>query len=298
MNPKELKEAYQRGENITELLRKESNSEQNTEEIIETAYDLQTGSYVRALDSPDMFRHKQEYGATIAAEISKLTSPRSILEPGVGEGTTLSFVIKAFEQTPKHVHGFDISWSRIAACRRWLASQNCVDSWLSVASIFNTPYLDNSFDVVYTSHTIEPNGGREPEILTELYRVASRYLILFEPGYELADGEAKSRMERLGYCRGLVNHAEDLGMEVLRHELIAPTANPKNPTAMTVISKTPTAKSSTPEIACPRFLTPLVEQPDALYSADSFRAYPKIKGIPCLRPDDGIIASHFEEFDS
>ena len=78
MNPKALKEAYDRGENITELLRQELDSEQNTEEIIETAYDLQTGSYVRALDSPEMLAHKQEYGAAIAAEISRLTTATSI----------------------------------------------------------------------------------------------------------------------------------------------------------------------------------------------------------------------------
>ena len=297
MNPKALKEAYDRGENITELLRQTTDSDQNTEEIIETAYDLQTGSYIKALDSPEMFQHKQEYGAAIAAEISKLTSPQSILESGVGEGTTLSFVTKAFEQTPPHVHGFDISWSRIAACRQWLSDQNCADAWLSVASIFSTPYSDNSFDVVYTSHTIEPNGGREPEILAELYRIASRYLILLEPGYELAGEEARSRMERLGYCRGLAQHAENLGMTVVRHELFEPTINPQNPTAITVISKTPSAASVTPKIACPRYLTALAELPDSLYSAESFRAYPKIKGIPCLRREDGIIASRFEEFD-
>ena len=297
MNPKALKEAYDRGENITELLRQELDSEQNTEEIIETAYDLQTGSYVRALDSPEMLTHKQEYGAAIAAEISRLTTATSILEPGVGEGTTLSFVARGFDTAPQHLHGFDISWSRIAVCREWLSSQNCAATWLSVASIFNTPYLDNSFDVVYTSHTIEPNGGREPEILSELYRIASRFLILFEPGYELADDEAKARMERLGYCRGLVQHAEALGMKVDRHELFTPTANPKNPTAITVIAKDPSAETVSPKIACPRYLTELNELPDALYSADSFRAYPKIKGVPCLRPEDGIIASRFNEIE-
>lgn len=298
MNPKALKEAYDRGENITELLREATDSQQNSEEIIETAYDLQTGSYVRALDSPDMFEHKQEYGAAIAAEISKLTSPQSILEPGVGEGTTLSLVTKALGQTPLHVHGFDISWSRIAACRHWLSGQDCAKAWLSVASIFSTPYLDNSFDVVYTSHAIEPNGGREPAILAELYRIASQYLILLEPGYELAGKEQRSRMERLGYCRGLAEHAEKLGMEVVRHELFEPTVNPQNPTAITVISKTPSSKTVAPTIACPRYLTPLTESADSLYSAESFRAYPKIKGVPCLRTEDGIIASRFEEFEA
>ena len=295
MTPKVLKEAFARGENITELLRRESNSDQNTEEIIETAYDLQTGSYVRALESPEMLKHKEDYGEAIAAEISALTSVSSILEPGVGEGTTMSFVVRSLDSRPPHIHGFDISWSRIACCREWLSNQDCADAHLSVASILHTPYLEDSFDVVYTSHTIEPNGGNEVAILTELYRIASQYLILLEPGYELADEEARARMKRLGYCTGLVDHAKALGMNVIKHELFAHASNPLNPTAITVIAKNPNAPSATPKLACPGYLTPLSDYSESLYSSDSLRAYPKIKGIPCLRPEDGIIASTYLE---
>ena len=295
MTPKALKEAYARGENITELLRQESGSGHNTEEIIETAYDLQSGSYIKALESPDMLKHKTDYGAAIASEIAELTSAGSILEPGVGEGTTLSFVTRALENKPAHIHGFDISWSRIASCRKWLQVQSCEESYMSVASILHTPYLDNSFDVVYTSHTIEPNGGNESGILAELYRITSQYLILLEPGYELADDEAKARMRQLGYCRGLVDHAEKLGMKVVKHELFKHTANPVNPTAITVIAKNPDAPSVAPKLACPRYLTPLADYSDSLYSADSLRAYPKIKDIPCLRCEDGVIASNYDE---
>lgn len=295
MKPTALKEAFARGENITELLRRESNSEQNTEEIIETAYDLQAGSYVRALENPEILSFKQKYGKAIAAEISCLTSSSSILEAGVGEGTTMSFVIRALENWPIHIHGFDISWSRIACCREWLSTQNCPGVYLSVASILQIPYLENSFDVVYTSHTIEPNGGKEASILAELYRITSQYLILLEPGYELADEEARARMKRLGYCTGLADHARALGMNVIKHELFAPIANPLNPTAITIIAKNPGASSAVPKLACPRYLTPLLDHSESLYSSQSLRAYPKIKGIPCLRPQDGVIASTYIE---
>ena len=109
MTPKELKEAFACGENITELLRRESNSEQNTEGIIEMAYDLQTGSYVKELETPELLKHKKKYGDAIVAEITDLTSASSILEPGIGEGTTMSFVVQAFDNRPPHIHGFDIS---------------------------------------------------------------------------------------------------------------------------------------------------------------------------------------------
>jgi ubiquinone/menaquinone biosynthesis C-methylase UbiE len=32
---------------------------------------------------------------------------------------------------------------------------------LVVADLFHIPFADNSVDVVYTSHSLEPNGGRE-----------------------------------------------------------------------------------------------------------------------------------------
>ncbi len=208
MHPKELTEAYARGENITALLKGLSKIDCNTEEMIETAYDLQSGSYVNDLNDLEKYQHKVDYGRTIAEEILALTRPTSILEAGVGEGTTFSFVLTSLNNPKLEAHGFDISWSRIATCRHWLQKNGQTDAFLSVASLLNLPYLDNSFDVVYTSHTIEPNGGNEKNILQE---------------------------------------------------------------------------------------PPLIENSDSLFSAESLRAYPKIKGIPCLRSQDGVIASAYHQ---
>ena len=299
MHPSELRAAFERGENITDLLRRETKSDLNTEEIIETAYDLQTGSYVDALNDLSFRQHKVQYGEAIADVLTGLVSDGgSVLEPGVGEGTTLSFLMKSCSSSFEHFHGFDISWSRVAKCKQWLSSENIDNVFLSVASIFHAPYADNSFDIVYTSHTIEPNGGREVPILKELYRVASRYLVLLEPGFELATPEAQQRMTRLGYARGLKEHATSLGMKVLRHELFGLTANPLNPTAITVIEKNPAESVAQPQLACPRYGDPMVEHADSLYSPRSMRAYPKILGIPCLRIEDGIVASKYGAYSS
>ena len=299
MHPSELKAAFDRGENITDLLRRETRSETNTEEIIETAYDLQTGSYVNALGDPAFREYKEKHGKAIADILMTLVDDGgSVLEPGVGEGTTLSFVMKYCGSSFDHFHGFDISWSRIAKCREWLSSEGFDDAFFSVASIFHAPYADNSFDIVYTSHTIEPNGGREVPILKELFRIASRYLVLLEPGYELATPEAQQRMARLGYVRGLKEHANSLGMKVLRHELFGLTSNPLNPTAITVIEKEPGRNRAQPQLTCPRHGDPIVEHLDSLYSPKSMRAYPKILGIPCLRIEDGVLASRYDAYSS
>lgn len=296
MHPKVLADAYRRGENITALLRTLDATDRNSEATIETAYDLQAGSYVAALSDPAIMAHKQQYGASIAAVIRSLTDPGSLLEAGVGEGTTLSFVLQALAAPDLAAHGFDLSWSRIAVCRDWLASQAVGTPTLAVASLLNMPYADSAFDVVYTSHTIEPNGGNEAAVLRELYRVASRYLVLLEPGYELASDEARARMERLGYCRNLPGVAASLGMKVVRHERFGHTVNPLNPTALTIIEKAPAASAAVPTFACPNFGDPLVPVGGALFSPESLRAYPTLGGIPCLRRSDAVIASAFAKY--
>ena len=298
MHPQELKEAFARGENISQLMRKLNDSKVNTEEIITTAYDFQAGSYIDALQDTEYFEYKIRYGQAIASEIRQwVPEGGSVLEPGIGEGTTMSFVMQTDERAGnqfEHKHGFDISWSRIARCRQWLDSQSIDQVFVSVASIFDTPYADDSFDVVYTAHTIEPNGGFESKILQELYRITSRYLILVEPAYELGTDEARERMERLGYVRGLPQTAESLGMTVRKHELLSAQGNPLNPTAITVIEKRAQADAVAPTIACPRYRDALADFGDAWFSSGSLRAYPVISGIPCFRKSDGVIASQFE----
>lgn len=297
MHPRELKLAFESGDNISSILKQESGSNVNTQQIIETAYDLQSGTYVRMLlEDEKVFGHKQEYGAKIANEILSVTRPTSIIEAGVGEGTTLSFVLNQLGQPGIEAHGFDISWSRIATCQQWLESQWTGNCHLSVASLQKIPYADSCFDIVYTAHTIEPNGGSEESILKELYRVASRYLILIEPGYELASEVVKRRMERLGYCRGLAEKAASLGMKVKKHELLGSNVNPMNPSAIIVIEKNADALAMAPRLACPNFDVPLTDFGDSLYAAESLRAYPKIMGVPCLRCEDAVVASAYEKF--
>ncbi len=296
MHPQELKRAYERGENITALLKGLDGTKQNTEENIELAYDLQTGSYVKALDDPAALRHKELYTQAIADVFRGLGPITSLLEGGVGEGTTLSHVLDALDSPSVAAFGFDLAWSRVRCARSWLDSRGHSGVGLSAASLFHAPYADSSFDVVYTSHSIEPNGGHEPAILAELFRVTSRYLVLLEPAYELAPNEAKQRMDQHGYCKDLVGHAEQLGMKVLRHELFPHSANPLNPTAMTVIEKSASVGPVVPQYACPSFRTTLTQFSDCFYSEESARAYPIIGGIPCLRRESAIIASKYLDY--
>ena len=295
-SPRQLKELYSKGENISAYLRNEAGLSDNTREIIEIAYDLQAGSYAKAMEDKEMAAFKAAYSAEIAKTILSLCEPGSILEAGVGEATTLSGVIGNLPDTVIN-HGFDLSWSRLAYAKKWLHSQKIQNTLLCSGDLLNIPFKDNSIDVVYTSHSIEPNGGQEIPILRELYRVTRNYLVLLEPGYEFADDTVKKRMESHGYCKNLKNFAEQEGFEVVRHELFPLSVNVQNPTAIIVIRKGGTPASHRPQsaLACPKYKTDLVSLAGMLYSPESLVVYPVIDNIPCLRIENGIFASHFQE---
>ncbi|MDD5439073.1 MAG: methyltransferase domain-containing protein [Candidatus Omnitrophica bacterium] len=286
-----LKRSYREGKNICQLLRKNG---KNTEHAIEVSYDLQSGAYIAALEhNPERARQKAAYTADVAGVINSLCKPASVLEAGIGEATTLQGVIKHMDARVK-MYGFDISWSRVAYAREWLRKKKVRHNVvLCTGSLLHIPCADNSVDVVYTSHSIEPNGGNEEPIIRELYRVTRKYLILLEPGYELAAADARKRMKLHGYCRGLKKICESLGYRVVIHRLFqSPPADPLNPTAITVIKKDAKQRSGN-VLACPRLKTPLEEIGGALYSPKALTVYPILLGIPCLRVENGIIASAY-----
>jgi uncharacterized protein YbaR (Trm112 family) len=293
--PRELQALYEQGTNISALLREEQGLQRNTREIIEIAYELQTGSYTAAMQAVQMATHKSEYAREIANTIRALCQPESILEAGVGEATTLSGVLQHLGADIDSF-GFDLSWSRVAYAKRWLQSQGLTGATLCTGDLFHIPFADSSIDVVYTSHSIEPNGGGEEPILQELYRVSRKFLILLEPGFELAGAEARLRMESHGYCKDLNGKAKRLGLNVVKHELFPHAANPLNPTAITIIKKDSASARPAHILACPKFKTPLEAIGEMLFSPEALVVYPVVAGIPCLRIENGILASKYKEF--
>jgi uncharacterized protein YbaR (Trm112 family) len=289
----DLKDAYARNENITRILRERSGSSSNDQSAILIAYDLQAGSYVQALDNPHHRKAVERYAETIASVLSPLNA-RSLLEPGTGDATMLGNVVPRLNLpagTP--ILGYDISWSRCHTGRAYLRSQGTKAS-LFVGELEAIPLPDSAVDVVFTSHAIEPNYRREAEILSELYRVAGRFLVLFEPCYELASAEARARMEHHGYCRGLHETAQRLGCKVTAYHLIDNPINPLNPTALILIEKaTGESRAFMPPFYCPSCHHPLTSAKGAYYCAAEGLAYPILDDIPCLARHNAILATHF-----
>ena len=197
-------------------------------------------------------------------------------------------------------YGFDISWSRIKVANEWLREQFQVAD-LFVADLLNIPLADNSIDVVYSSHSLEPNGGREEAAIAECLRVARRAVVLIEPIYELASAEAQARMHHHGYVRGLRETAERLGAEVTDYRLLDQAANPLNPSGVLTLRKPGVTgagaiplNSSEPIWQCPLSGAKLERRPDGFSAPKVGIVYPILAGVPMLRAEHAVVASHFD----
>lgn len=286
-----IKELYNRGENIIDYIKGQENQLENSTESIMISYDLQAGSYVRNTKKhPEI---KENYTKAIVKVIEKLGYFDSILEAGVGEATGLANLIPKLAVSPQKVLGFDLSWSRVKFAQAYCQEKKLEGPILFTGDLFNAPIQDNAIDIVYTLHAMEPNGGKEKEALAELYRITNKYLIILEPIYELASKEAQQRMDRLGYVKNLLATAEKLGFEVIEYRLFDYFVNSLNPTGLIIIKKNSEKRQVHNPLACPITKKELTLVKGSYYCKESMLAYPIIDEIPCLLPQNAIIATHY-----
>jgi SAM-dependent methyltransferase len=226
--------AFREGKNVTAALREHLGTDRNTPETIEIAYDLQAGSYVKSADENRAFM--KAYAQQLADLLDPhLKSGDALLDAGAGELTTLTHLLMALKTPLARVYASDISEPRLEFGRQY-AARHGASAETFRAELGAIPLPADSVDVVTTNHAIEPNGGREAEILRELLRIAKRKLVLFEPSYELASDEGKARMRQHGYVRDLPGHLEQLGAKVQSLTPLKTVYNPLNPTACIVVA--------------------------------------------------------------
>lgn len=288
-----MRAAYARRENAMDYARRAAGTASNALEATLVAYDLQAGNYVaRVRRNP---QGNEQWCAQLALALAPhVAAGGSLLEVGCGEATTLAGVLSHLPAAPAHALGLDLSWSRCAQGLDWLAEQGA-SARLFVGDLFALPLADASIDVVYTSHSLEPNGGREEAGLRELLRVARRAVVLCEPIYELGHAAAQARMREHGYVRDLEATARRLGARVTPARLLPYSPNPLNPSGVLVLEKDAAAPvGGEPAFRCPLTDTPLVDAGDAFCSESTGLVYPVLRGIPLLRPEHAVVASRFE----
>ncbi len=286
-----MRAAYARGDNVMAWARTNFARADNSLVSALVAYDLQAGSYV------DWARANPNYNNKWCAQLAGLIQPYveagdHVLEVGVGEATTLAGVVKAVNRPDLAVMGFDVSWSRIKVAQAWIA-ENSIDARLFVGDLFHIPLADNSIDVIYTAHSLEPNGGREAAAISELLRVARKAVVLVEPLYELASELAQKQMLEHGYVRSLKSTAEQLGAEVVEYGLLDVCDGPHNPSGVVCMVKPdPEPRMKVKGYwQCPLTGVPLIDQGDIFYAEQVGIAYPVMRGVPLLRGEHGVVAS-------
>lgn len=286
--------AYRKGENVMATLRELLGEEKNNDQIVEITYDLQAGTYSRyAEDNPATWK---AYCEELAGILGSFLEPGwSTLDVGTGEMTTLSGVANCAFIEAGDIYSCDISFSRIKTGRKFAARTmvpGLADRLHSfVGNLFQLPFQDGSVDLIWTSHALEPNGGKEEAALRELFRVAGRYVVLFEPSYENNTDEGRARMERLGYIYGLPEVIVRAGAELVDVIQVKSTGNPLNPTYAYICRTGTETRSRAAPWACPETHMPMDRRADCFFSQASRLAYPIIDGIPILRAEYAILAN-------
>ena len=293
---KSLREAFERGVNISHLL-KNKNPNINKAEIIEIAYDIQAGSYTEIVKK-NMSMHKA-YAQEIYLMCKEYIDPTYVLlDCGAGELTTTSILSQFIPKTCK-IMACDISMSRLRVGKsfasQYMMKEHLQNMDLFVADMANLPVKNNSVDVVFTSHALEPNHGREDELIKELMRIARRYLLLFEPSWENASDEARKRMQKHGYIRELPKFIINNGGRLIKTERLPNPPNPDNPTYCHIVDVQESSNGILDKFnyfQCPRSGHILQNRQNYLWSHDGGWAYPIIDDIACLRNNHGILMSH------
>jgi ubiquinone/menaquinone biosynthesis C-methylase UbiE len=285
-----LRTLFKNGENVIQYI-KANKMSCSVEEAILYAYDLQAGTYVKALSDQRVKSLKEQAGQKLASLFRSL-GIQSFCEAGVGEGTTFAHVLGASES--KRGIGFDISVSRLLYAQRFLKDQNLSAS-LFASELSQMPFADNAVECLYTFHSVEPNGGREKLILSELLRVARNYLVLVEPDYDRFDEAQKKRMEQHGYVKHLEKHLRELGANVIRYEPWELDVAAHNRASLFVIEKKKISSTISAEVqfASPVSHAKLKRIPEGYYSESDGFIFPVISGIPVFTNQNAILASHY-----
>ena len=223
-------------------------------------------------------------------EVLKSIQFNNVLEVGVGELTTLESIYDNFGPDIE-AYGLDLSVNRIYHGLKEYRKRHKLVPTVVKGNAIRLPFPDNSFDLVYTRHTLEQMPTIYKEALDEIIRVSKRHVILFEPSYELASMSQRIKMHNSDYVRGIMGFLKNRS-DILINSfyLMKNSANPMNHTScskLELINPFVAERAPVPFV-CPQSKSPLIKKDGYYFSETSSRAYPIIEGIPVLDYDYSV----------
>jgi len=132
------------------------------------AYNLQAGDYVKNCQQRPL---EHENYTTEMSEIVKAYCPNgvNILDAGCGELTISSAVQNQIDQLSPRFFETDISLGRLQVGIKHYRQNERDGSVYLFQAFFELPFASNSFDIVFTTHALEPNGGQEVKVLQSCF---------------------------------------------------------------------------------------------------------------------------------
>ena len=300
-----LKELYDQNVNIMQYFREKNDTSLNSLTSILVSYDLQAGSYIKGYEangiSDNIHINGERVSLTAKEYKEKFCSAirdvfdnfdfSTILEAGVGEATTLNFVIEKLKKDVKF-YGFDLAPSRVMHGQRFIKKYGN-EAELVVGNLYQTPYEDNAFDIVYTVHALEPNTDKAKDIVQELYRITNKYLVLIEPCYELGNEATRNNIDKHKYIKNLKKIVDDLNYKIIEYKLF-PVGTYSNQPQLLVIEKNKDAQNKKEvNYICPICKNKLVTAKDGHFCKECLVLYPLIKDVPLLTKENALLFTQY-----
>lgn len=249
-------------------------------EIIKHSYDLQAGSYIKQT-SKNEFRTNKMCDEIVDIINHNFGKSESFLDCGCGEMNISSLIIKKLSSIKKFFL-FDISLNRMVIGRNFAKKTLKIKDFKKLnffcSSLDEIPLNDNSIDLVFTNHAIEPNKDNSLDIIKELYRVANNGLLLNEPDFTTASKKQKKRMIENNYVKNIPKILKKLKINFKKKKLKWSIGD-RNPTTCFIILKKKSKKNKTMFLD-PFYKKKIIKKKNYYFSKFLMQVYFIFKDIP------------------
>jgi ubiquinone/menaquinone biosynthesis C-methylase UbiE len=272
-------------------------------DFVENNYDRIAGTYIRmqyyeSIKNHSLFKGSIQKISTLEffpefrSEINSIISGyafKSILEVGGGELNALEAIYSAFGPGID-CYSIDLSFNRIYHGLSEFRKRHEKIPTAAKADAVSLPFPDNSFDLVYTVHTIEQIPDNYKTVLNELFRVSRGSVVLFEPSYALGCLTQKLQMIKQDYVRGIKKYLDkQADVELEDFFLMKNSVNPLNHAACYKIKVRDkkginNSDNSLIDFVCPVCRSGFEKKNNYYYCGRCSKAYMILEDIPILDP--------------